>query len=165
MVSPVSRSSRKIVTTLLPLTEPAPRSLASDTKAIYRPSPLIAGTALVPLAGRPRLFRLAKDKPRPEAADWAAFNERPVMALPAVELRSVDVNVSSAAPEVKRFIAFATFKRPPEITLPSHPGNGSTVSISSAFNWAAVRSGFFASNKAAAPVTCGAAMDVPEKSA
>ncbi len=60
-----------------------------------------------------------------------------------------------------RSSARLTFSRPPVATRPTRPGTGSTPPSSAAFTWAGVASGFFAKRSAAAPATCGVAIDVP----
>ena len=49
--------------------------------------------------------------------------------------------------------ALNTFNLPPLTTLPLKDDNGSTLSMSLAFNWAVVKVGSLAKSSAAAPLT------------
>src|SRR6185503_6665416 len=64
-------------------------------------------------------------------------------------------------PEISRAIAFPTFNRPPETTRPCQSGNGSTVAINNALSAAGLSEPSLARSNAAAPATCGQAIDVP----
>ena len=77
----------------------------------------------------------------------------------------VGTNIEPPAPEKEQTvwycIAAKIFNRPPLFTSPFHAGKTSTVFIKVAFSDAAERFGLYAANNAAAPVTCGVAIDVP----
>jgi len=58
-------------------------------------------------------------------------------------------------------IALKIFSRPPVLTIPEKAGRRSTLFINDALSEATERSGLYADNNAAAPATCGVAIDVP----
>ena len=57
--------------------------------------------------------------------------------------------------------AAAAFSRPPVTDSPANGAFASTEPSSAARIWATVAAGAFAASSAAAPLTCGAAIDVP----
>ena len=58
-------------------------------------------------------------------------------------------------------MALATSRRPPLVVLPVSDGTGSTPVSSACFTSATVAVGFSEKSNPAAPVTCGAAIEVP----
>ena len=56
-----------------------------------------------------------------------------------------------------------TFNRPPVTVIPASAGIGSAKFNSSCFSWVTGMSGDTARMRAAAPETCGVAMEVPSK--
>src|SRR3954464_8243151 len=61
--------------------------------------------------------------------------------------------------------ACAALRRPPVAALSASAGLGSTFCSSVAFNWEAVSAGLTARISASAPLTCGAAIEVPSSAA
>src|SRR4051794_34403055 len=61
--------------------------------------------------------------------------------------------------------AAKTVRRPPPTALPASAGSASTDPRSACLSWATEYSGCWASTSAAAPVTCGVAIEVPSSHA
>jgi hypothetical protein len=84
-----------------------------------------------------------------------------VAAAPAMPLAAPSVTCGVVTGGESRSSAFLTSSRPPVVTLPASAGTGSTPASSACLTCTGVADGTFENRSAAAPETCGVAMDVP----
>jgi len=92
--------------------------------------------------------------------EYTSFMSVPCVRLPATG------DADSGTPGMSLSLgvtptALATSSRPPVTHLPARPATASTLLSTRFLRWAMVSPGNTAAHSATAPVTCGAAIDVP----
>src|SRR6185295_4852811 len=120
---------------------------------VYRPSPRASSASGLPFSVA--LNEAPPGTPQAAASTWI-WSGWPALTSAPAEGDSIH-----ACGDPAQRTAWSTFRRPPVLVVPASTATGSTVRSRSALSPAPVAPGNTAFASAAAPDTCGVAIDVP----